>query len=76
MYRLSMEGKAKEALKKQFDINKLRTIMYRTRSTQLAIYAIAELRGIMTAYPRSPFIPAAKEEKENIAAGLKDLGIL
>ncbi len=76
MYKLSMEGKADEALKQQFDINKLRTIMYRTRSTQLAIYTIAELRGIMTAYPRSPFIPATNEEKDNIAAGLKELGIL
>lgn len=76
MYELSMAGKADEALKMQFDINKLRTIMYCTRSTQLAIYAIAELRGIIRAYPRSPFIPATDAEKANIAAGLKELGIL
>ena len=76
MYELSMAGRADEALRQQFDINKLRTIMYRTRSTQLAIYAIAELRGIMTAYPRSPFIPATTTEKANIAEGLKELGIL
>lgn len=76
MYELSMAGRAEEALRQQFDINRLRTIMYRTRSTQLAIYAIAELRGIMTAYPRSPFIPATAAEKANIAEGLKELGIL
>ena len=76
MYELSMAGKAEEALRQQFEINKLRTIMYRTRSTQLAIYAIAELRGIMNAYPRSPFIPATEEEKKGIAEGLRELGIL
>lgn len=76
MYKLSMDGNHEEALKLQFEINKLRDIMYMTRSTQLAIYAIAELRGIMTAYPRAPFIPATAEEKANIAKGLKELGLL
>ncbi len=76
MYRQSMAGEADQALQSQFRVNKLRDIMYLTRSTQLAIYAIAEIRGIMTAYPRAPFIPATKEEKQNIAQGLKELGLL
>lgn len=76
MYRESMEGKAEDALQTQFLINKLRDIMYLTRSTQLAIYAIAEIRGIMTAYPRAPFIPATAQEKANIKAGLEEVGLL
>lgn len=76
MWRCSMEGKAREALELQFKINQLRDIMYLARSTQLAVYAIAELRGIMTAYPRAPFIPATQEEKHRIAAALEGLGLL
>lgn len=76
MYRQSMEGEKEAALQSQFRINKLRDVMYMARSTQLAIYAIAEIRGIMTAYPRAPFIPATAQEKENIAQGLRELGIL
>ena len=76
MYQHSMQGQAEQALQEQFTINRLRDIMYLTRSTQLAIYAIAEIRGIVTAYPRAPFIPATAEEKQKIAAGLKELGVL
>ncbi|MGN0976919.1 MAG: dihydrodipicolinate synthase family protein [Faecousia sp.] len=76
MWSLSMEGKAEEALALQFRINKLRDIMYLARSTQLAIYAIAELRGIVTAYPRAPFIPATQEEKQAIAKALEEAGLL
>lgn len=76
MYRQSMAGEREAALKSQFRINKLRDVMYMARSTQLAIYAIAELRGIMTAFPRAPFIPATKQEKENISEGLRMLNLL
>jgi len=76
MYTDSIKGEAKAALQMQFDINKLRTIMYLTRSTQLAIYAIAEIRGIIKAYPRAPFVPATDQEKENIRAALDEMGIL
>lgn len=76
MWRCSMEGNAREALELQFRINRLRDIMYLARSTQLAVYAIAELRGIMTAYPRAPFVPATKEEKHRIAVALEELGLL
>ena len=63
MYRESMDGEAEKALKSQFVINQLRDVMYLARSTQLAIYAIAEIRGIMTAYPRAPFVPATDGRK-------------
>lgn len=76
MWKLSMEEKKEEALAMQFQINKLRDIMYLARSTQLAIYAIAEIRGIMSAYPRAPFIPATAEEKRAISEALDRVGLL
>lgn len=64
MWNHSMNGESKEALETQFLINKLRDVMYLARSTQLAIYAIAEIRGIVSAYPRAPFIPALQIWRE------------
>lgn len=76
MWEYSMGGKTEEALAMQFQINKLRDIMYLARSTQLAIYAIAEIRGIIKASPRAPFIPATAEEKRAIATALDRMGLL
>lgn len=76
MYMYSVNGNDKAALELQFKINKLRDIMYLTRSTQLAIYAIAEIKEIIRAYPRSPFVPATDSEKAAIKKGLKELGVL
>ena len=73
MWQESMNGEYEEALKLQFKINQLRDVMYLARSTQLAIYAIAEIRGIMKAYPRSPFVPATKEEMGNLKNALSAL---
>lgn len=72
------EGMAKDfdSLKNtQLKVNEIRDIMYLARSTQLAIYAILEIRGILKAYPRSPFIPASEEEKVEIKVRLSNLGI-
>lgn len=71
-----MKGENQEALKLQFLINKLRDVMYLARSTQLAIYAIADIRGIVSAYPRAPFIPASKVEKDAIRESLAKLEVL
>ncbi len=60
----------------QFKINELRDIMYLARSTQLAIYAMLEIRGIMKAYPKRPFLPATDKEKENITRELKRLNMI
>lgn len=60
----------------QFIVNELRDIMYLARSTQLAVYAMCELRGIMKAYPRAPFIPATDEEKAKIKERLVALKML
>lgn len=76
MYLETMEGKQKEALQTQFLINKTRDIMYLTRSTQLAVYAIAEIKGIMKAYPRRPFISATEKEKEVIKLALEKLELI
>lgn len=76
MWKLSMQGDLASALQKQFLINKLRDIMYLARSTQLAIYAIAEIKGILKAYPRAPFVSASAAEKENIKKALVELGVL
>lgn len=76
MWQQSMDGKKEESLKTQFKINKIRDIMYLARSTQLAIYAIAEIKGIVKAYPRAPFIPATDDEKKSIEIKLKELGVL
>ena len=50
--------------------------MYLARSTQLAIYAIAEIKGIIRAYPRGPFIPATEEERKSIETALRKLEVL
>lgn len=60
----------------QFQINHMREIMYLARSTQLAIYAMLEIRGIIKAYPRTPFVPATESEKTAIRNALKDMGML
>jgi len=76
MWQQSMAGDHAASLKTQFKINKIRDIMYLARSTQLAIYAIAEIRGIIKAYPRPPFLAASKEEKKSIERALKELGAM
>ena len=54
----------------------MREIMYLARSTQLAIYAMLEIRGIVSCYPRAPFIPATAEEKAHIRNRLQSLGLI
>lgn len=76
MWQQSMDGKLEESVETQFKINQIRQIMYLARSTQLAVYAIAEIRGIMRAYPRAPFIEATPEEKSRIREELDKLGVL
>lgn len=74
--RLWQEGTAGDleaGRKTQFTINRLRDVMYLARSTQLAIYAMLEIRGILSAYPRSPFVPATVEEKRKIEAALAEV---
>ncbi|MGE4485132.1 MAG: dihydrodipicolinate synthase family protein [Oscillospiraceae bacterium] len=77
--KLYTEGAAFEIEKcreTQFEVNELRDIMYLARSTQLAIYAMLDIRGIIKAYPRAPFIPSSEEEKKVIAERLRRLSLI
>lgn len=76
MWTQAMNGEYTECVRTQFEVNKLRDIMYLARSTQLAVYAIAEILDIIRAYPRAPFVAATAEEKDNIRAALKEMGAM
>lgn len=76
MFKEGIEGNFEECRKTQFMVNEMRDIMYLARSTQLAIYAMLEIRGILKCYPRAPFIAASEEEKANIKARLQNLNLI
>lgn len=76
MFQEGMAGDFEACRKTQFEVNEMREIMYLARSTQLAIYAMLDIRGIVTCYPRAPFIPATDEEKAHIRSRLNQLGLL
>lgn len=76
MYKEAMEYDIEKCRETQFKVNKLRDIMYLARSTQLAVYAMLEIRGIVKAYPRKPFLPATDEEKKAIKEALIEQGMI
>lgn len=76
MYDEGMRYDIEACRKTQFQINHMRDIMYLARSTQLAIYAMLEIRGIIKAYPRAPFVPATESEKTAIRNALKEIGMV
>lgn len=76
MWTEGMEGRYEDCLKTQFEVNEVRDIMYIAKSTQLAIYAMLEIRGVLKCYPRSPFIPATEEEKAAIRQRLLELKLI
>lgn len=71
-----MEGRYDDCLKTQLEVNEIRDIMYLAKSTQMAVYAMLELRGVLKCYPRAPFIAATEEEKAAIKVRLTELGLL
>jgi dihydrodipicolinate synthase/N-acetylneuraminate lyase len=76
MWQEGMDNDFEACRRTQFEVNQLREVMYLARSTQLAVYAMLEIRDIIHAYPRSPFVPATEEEKSNIRKALDGLGVL
>lgn len=76
LFEQGMAGDFEACRKTQFEVNEMREIMYLARSTQLAIYAMLEIRGILKCYPRAPFIAATEQEKANIRSRLQQLGLL
>jgi dihydrodipicolinate synthase/N-acetylneuraminate lyase len=76
MFKEGMAGDFEACRKTQFEVNRIRDIMYLAKSTQLAVYAMLELRGIIKAYPRAPFLPASDKEKQAIKEELVKLNLL
>ncbi len=74
MWKEGYEKRYDECKNTQFLINKIREIMYLAPSTQLAIYTMADILGIVKTYPRRPFIPASTEQRKAIKKALEDLG--
>lgn len=76
MWREGMNNDTAACRETQFRVNALRDVMYLARSTQLAVYAMLDIRNVICAYPRAPFIPASPEEKEAIRFALQQLEVL
>ncbi len=76
MFEEGMRWDMKACGETQFKINELRDVMYLARSTQLAVYAMLEIRGIIKAYPRKPFVPATADEVNAIKKELVRLQML
>jgi dihydrodipicolinate synthase/N-acetylneuraminate lyase len=76
MWREGMNNDFAQCRQTQFLVNKIRDIMYLAQSTQLAIYAMARIRGIVDAFPREPFLAASKEEVSAIHQSLELAGVL
>lgn len=76
MYDEAMRGDYAACRETQFKVNKLRDIMYLAKSTQLAIYAMLEIRGVVCCYPRKPFTKASDAEREAMRAALQEMGMI
>jgi dihydrodipicolinate synthase/N-acetylneuraminate lyase len=76
MWREGMEYDFQACRQTQFEVNELRQVMYLARSTQLAVYAMLEIRGVIAAFPRSPFVAATEEEKKRMEKALVRMNIL
>ena len=76
MYMESKKGDFEACRETQFKINKLRDVMYLAPSTQMAIYAMLRIRGILECYPRKPFNPATEQQVEDIRHALVSMKII
>jgi dihydrodipicolinate synthase/N-acetylneuraminate lyase len=76
MHRQGMANDFEGCRETQFLVNKVRDIMYLAGSTQQAVYTMLKLRGIVHAYPRSPFVPSDPSQEEKIREALAALGVL
>lgn len=76
MYEESQRGDYENCRETQFKINQLRDVMYLAKSTQLAIYAMLEIRGIISCYPKKPFTKAGQEEVGKIREKLIEMGMI
>lgn len=75
MYQESKRGDYESCRETQFKVNKLRDVMYLAPSTQMAVYAMLRIRGVVDCYPRKPFTPATEEEIKQIRDALGAMGM-
>ncbi len=76
MYTEAMNKEYDKCCETQLLINEVRDIMYYAKSTQLAIYAMLEIRGVITSHPRKPFVKASSQEVDAIKEQLVKLGVI
>ncbi len=76
LFEEGMQGHFRKCRQTQFKVNRMREIMYIASSTQLSIYAMLDIRGVIKAYPRSPFVPATEEEEKGIREALEELEMI
>jgi len=76
LYEAVAENRMEEAREIQRRVNRVRDIMYLAKSTVVAVYAMLDLRGICTVYPREPFVPLPDDEKAILRAELEKAGLL
>jgi len=76
MFEEGMAGDFDACRETQFRVNQLRDIMYLARSTQLAIYAMLSIRGVLSSHPRSPFAAATASEVSAIRDALIGMDLI
>jgi len=76
MWQEGMNNDFEACRQTQFKVNQMREVMYLAQSTQLAVYAMLEIRGIIQAFPRSPFVAANPDVMDNIRRALDQLEVL
>ncbi len=76
LYEAVAEKRMEEAREVQKRVNRVRDIMYLAKSTVVAVYAMLDLRGVCTVYPREPFVPLPADEKAILRAELEKTGLL
>lgn len=76
MYEESLKGDYEACRATQFKINELRDVMYLAKSTQLAIYAMLEIRGIISCYPKKPFTRAGQDEIQKMKEKLIEMNMI
>jgi dihydrodipicolinate synthase/N-acetylneuraminate lyase len=76
MWLAGMQNDFEACRKTQFLVNEIREHMCTARSTELAICAMASLRGIVDAHFRAPFLPATEEERAALQTAFDKSGVL
>jgi len=76
LFEAGINGDLKRCREIQKKVNSLRDVMYSAGSTIVAVYTMLEFRGVVKAYPRSPFIQMGADRKNQFKEKLIELGVL